>query len=81
MQFAGVVVIRTEAQVAFPVEPNTQWVPTCDHDPLSDIELLIKDDKRVLDVLLYHPDVVVVRLVNGLPYAFQLRVNSYPTAS
>ena len=50
-----IVIDSREADVAFVVHPDDQRVEVGNEHPLSNIELSLKDDKRVLDVLLGDP--------------------------
>lgn len=44
-----------KTQVAFFVEPHSQWVPVSDQKPLTYIKLGAMDQQGVLQVLLHHP--------------------------
>ena len=41
-----------ETNIRLCIDPNRQWVPVGDEDPLADIKLAALHNQRILDVLL-----------------------------
>ena len=51
-----IVVLRSKPQIRRLPHPDRKWIDTGDYDPLPDVELFAKYDKRPFDVLLDDPD-------------------------
>jgi len=48
MEAVKSVLLRTEAQIAGVVEPQSQRVPVSDQEPLTDVELCVVNQERSL---------------------------------
>ena len=78
-----IVVLRSEPQIRRLPDPDRKWIDTGDHDPLSDVELFAKYDKRAFDVLLDDPDgrALPTVLLNTVHHFIEHRMNLDATAS
>lgn len=77
---ARVIVHQCEADVRLRIDPHGERVPVRHQHPNADVELLLMDNQRVLDVLLYDP-VPAAAILDVLENVVILRQNSDASAA
>ena len=66
-----IIVSRCKPHIAFLVGPYCQWVPICNQNPLSDVELPALYNQWIFYILLYHPFAIAYLLI-GFPLLHML---------
>ena len=53
--FLRIIIHESKADIWLIKDPNSQWIPVCDKDPLPYIKLLFVNNQWILDIFLNNP--------------------------